>query len=127
MNCLWGSLSAKSKYSKIVNECDSFEVESNFKIKSVDNINGDNIKINYINKNLLFKTNEARVVFITAFARFRLFKMIKQYKNSICRIHTDSIILDKHIELKTGTGLGDWKIEASGQCFIKNVNNVIWN
>ena len=127
LNCLYGSLSAKSKYSKIINENDSFEVDSNFKINSVDNINGENMKINYTDKNKLFKTNEARVLFITAFARYRLFKMIKEYKHNICRIHTDSIILDKHIELKTGPGLGEWKKEAVGTCFIKNVNNVIWN
>jgi len=127
LNCLWGSLSAKSKYSKIINENDNFEVNSNFKIKSMDNINSDNIKINYTDKNKLFKTNEARVVFITAYARYKLFKMIKQYKNNIVRIHTDSIILDKYIEIKTGTGLGNWKVENVGTCFIKNINNVVFN
>jgi len=127
LNCLYGSLCAKSKYSKIISECENFEVNDSFKINSVDNLNNDTIKINYINKNKLFKTNEARVVFITAYARYRLFKLIKHYKQNICRIHTDSIILDKYIELKTGTGLGEWKIEASGQCFIKNINNIIWN
>jgi len=127
LNCLYGSLCAKSKYSKIINENDSFEVNDSFKINSVDNINGENMKINYTDKNKIFKTNEARIVFITAFARYRLFKMIKEYKHNIVRIHTDSIILDKYIEIKTGPGLGQWKKEAIGTCFIKNVNNLIWN
>ena len=43
------------------------------------------------------------------------------------RIHTDSIILDKYIEIKTGTGLGNWKVENVGTCFIKNINNVVFN
>lgn len=59
---------------------------------------------------------------ITAYGRWRLMKDVKKkdYKHLLA-FHTDSIIIKKKLEyLDIGNELGQWNLEAEGQCLILN-------
>jgi len=129
---LWGKLMERNytnKYTKtgVIELNDNEEVEY-IRPCVVDGVEGEKILIKNVDR--LYKSNYARVgAFLTSYARLKLVRMIKPYKDSIVRIHTDSITINEDIDfkdLKFSDKIGDWKEDNkySGQIKVHHVNKI---
>ena len=91
----------------------------------------DCIKVISVDYEKYFKTNYARVgTFLTSFCRLNLAKTILSTVKDITnvkRIHTDSFTtINEEYKHLLGSEIGKFKIEHSGDCIIKNVNDIKW-
>ncbi|MHA1292218.1 MAG: DNA polymerase [Promethearchaeota archaeon] len=57
---------------------------------------------------------------ITAYGRWSVLKDVWNEKKHIIAIHTDSILIDKKIDLNIGKKIGEWCLESSGKTYIIN-------
>jgi len=127
LSSLWGKLCEKVVHRVRVNNGETYEIPDTKKpiLMRPANNGGMNIYIRDVGK--VFKTDFARIgTFLTSYARMSFVRMIKPYENHIVRVHTDSVTLNKDIDVKFAVSdkLGDFKVEGKGECEIANVVNI---
>ena len=128
LTALWGGLcQTKKSYKCAYNPADPINIDTDNVLLGIQPVvKGDLIL--YAKKGHFYKTNYARMgPFLTAFVRKMMADAIFPHKEHVHRCHTDSILSDVDIDLKLSSDIGQWKIEHSGQCTIKNAMEVIWN
>ena len=127
INALWGALTQTNKKVLVNNVYENKTVTSI--MPDGDDINFESVKMTVTDRQNYFETNFARIKpFMLAYARQQTANIVLKNIDSIVRVHTDGIILNKPIE-KTqplGNKLGDLKYEGFSYCEILNSNNYIW-
>jgi hypothetical protein len=125
VNSMWGALAEKNKIKRTTRK--QVNLNNGETILSLEPL-GNEIKVCYVKDNDFYKHDYARLgTFLLAKVRRDMVKIIFPYNEHIKRFHTDGFISDVPIpSLKIGNDLGDWKLENTGRCFIKNSNNIIW-
>jgi hypothetical protein len=119
LRSLWGKLCEKAKLRKIIkdNDKDIFDLPPNAELKTIDTLDGG-IKVKYFpDASKLYKNQLARVgCFLTSYARLTFVRQVAKYKESIVRIHTDSVLLKAGCipDFKLSDDLGCWKIDDTG-------------
>ena len=128
-NSLWGALAQRNKTISKKNIEDKVNVPTNNTILNI-NENKDN-SVNFVvscDNEKKFITNYARIApFLTAMARRAIYRYAEPHKDYIVRVHTDSICLNKNVEIKTSQELGDLKAEKQGKIKITSLNDFLWN
>ena len=130
LNCLWGALGYERKYTIKQSKGKHITIFDNKKIKSIcpDQYgNWDHMIITTINKDHCpYTSNWARIKpFILAKCRSKLIKQILPYHEHIRRSHTDSMLSDIPLPIKTSSELGEFKYEGfCPTCEIVNNNTV---
>lgn len=129
LNSLWGALVQKDKYtlhSDLTKDGEENEITANLEDllnhKSIDFISETKIIIKKVSYNNLFKTNYARIKpFLLAKGRSKISKLIEPYVDHVYRCHTDSMVSDIKLPIKTSTKIGDVKyVGYYKHCIIKN-------
>ena len=127
LNALWGALT-QSNSLKVSNH-----VNANKTVMSLipvgDDINFESVDLRVANKDNYYETKFARIKpFMLAYARQNTANIVLKNIDSVVRVHTDGVILNKpiHKEQKLGNKLGDLKYEGFSYCEILNGNNYIW-
>jgi len=127
-NALWGFMSLKNKNVIRLKGSDTIDVSDLF----VDNIvNNKNVTVvKTVETSNIFKYSWARCsIFLTAYCRFQMIKIILQCPNldDIILINTDGFI-SKTIQphLVISPNIGDFKLKTQGGCIIHNSNNVVF-
>jgi len=68
-----------------------------------------------------YKTAYARLgVFLTAFGRVKLSKVVEPFLTNIHYVNTDGFVSDRDIMFECSDRLGEWKVENVGKCHIKH-------
>jgi hypothetical protein len=132
LNCLWGKLSQKNRYKKIVYDDQEFCLPEEGELQNIDVLPDGSLKLKYLSDiNKIYKNNLARLgTFLTSFARLQFYRAVKPYEGEIIRIHTDSICVRVGTDvsgLRISNEMGEWKIEKQGNLEIKHVNNLVWS
>lgn len=129
LNCLWGTLCQKSSKMLTLKTDSEYQIPDNYDILSVVPFGENFIKLRLYDPVNIYKYRYARMgPFLTSYGRYRLCHDIKDIADSIVQIHTDGFIV-KDItpkNIKIGTDIGDYKLEKTGTCNIKHVNDVDW-
>jgi hypothetical protein len=92
----------------------------------------DGLKVITTDYEKYYKTNYARLgTFLTSFCRLNIAKTIlstvKEITN-VKRIHTDGfIIVGEEYKQLLGSEIGKFKVERSGDCIIRNANDIEWS
>jgi hypothetical protein len=96
MNALWGSLSQRNKYNKIITNDTELTIPDQGEIIGFSCTRAGDLKIKYnSNKNKLFKRDEGRwSCFFTSFTRMQIARQLQPYTNNIVRIQTDGFIVN---------------------------------
>jgi uncharacterized protein YuzE len=129
MNSLWGSLSQRNKYNKIVNDDIELTIPDQGEIIGFSCTRAGDLKIKYnSNRNKLFKRDEGRwSCFFTSFTRMQIARQLQPYVDNIVRIQTDGFILNRNIDINLdfGPNIGQWKKEYEKEIQINAVNDII--
>jgi hypothetical protein len=117
LNCLWGALCQQNLYTFIhdIEKHGDYEPFENTEILEVIPLNNEytKVKITQIKKNSRFETNFARInPFLMAKCRSIMAKTIQPYVEHVKFCHTDSMISDIELPIKTGDELGDLAYEG---------------
>jgi hypothetical protein len=129
ISSLWGACGEILKYKTSVKYSEECCVD-----KAIIDIHkyDDGLKVITTDYEKYYKTNYARLgTFLTSFCRLNIAKTIlstvKEITNVI-RIHTDSFtVINEEYKHLLGSEIGKFKIEHSGDCIIRNVNNIEWS
>jgi hypothetical protein len=118
LNSLWGSLCQKNEIVYRTNKKEPLIFDD------ADTTTVLYDKIKYYNKDDYYKLPYARFgVFITSYARYRMYKLSHQFQDKIVRIHTDSFMVKDDFDISEyitiGDGLGEFKEET------KNTENMM--
>jgi len=60
--------------------------------------------------------NPVYAAILTANTRAKVFKLATQYEDDVIAFATDSILMKEKHKIKQGKTLGDWELQAHGQC-----------
>jgi len=121
-NSLWGALCQYKKIIRKENKDGEINIPSDDSIVHIDEHYAMTI-----NNQQMFMTNYARIgCFLTAMGRRAINKLVEPYKQYCVRIHTDSMTLNKNVEVKTSNKLGELKLEKSGTIKIRKLNDFDW-
>ena len=129
LTCLWGSLTEKNVYKKIVynNDDSIFVVPDEAELLEFVPVNSGN-KVKYLSdKTKLYKHPEARLGgFLTAYSRMFVSRQLQPHESKIVRIHTDGVIFSEDVktDFKIDKELGNWKQEYKQNIEIEHVNCV---
>ena len=132
LTCLWGALCKTMKYSKSTAEAEASIDLSDTNIKYIvpndSTMKHDTVTYSKKTESRYQFTFGRFKPFILAFARSKLMQTADKYRDHIVRIHTDSMVMDANVKtnLDIGTGIGQWKIEKSGNLDITNLNKLSW-
>jgi hypothetical protein len=133
LNPLWGYMCRRNTMKKIVNRNSSEDLfVEGYQFESIESIDDEMYTVISSSHEKPFKTNFARLVFITSYSRYMLAKRLLPYKDLIVRIHTDSMTLTKPVHdykgipgsLKLGNKIGDWHIEKEKSGLEVNIIHV---
>lgn len=124
LNCLWGSLSQSNEM--IFNVSEEYESwNENMILHKLELQDDGSYRVTLINKLKRFETNYARIKpFLLAKGRVRIAQLYEDYVDNVKRVHTDGFISDIELPLTMSNKLGEFKLEAVGNCVIKNCNSV---
>ena len=129
ISSLWGSCGEILRYKNSVKYSEECCIEKNIiDIHKYD----DGLKVITVDYEKYYKTNYARLgTFLTSFCRLNIAKTIlstvKEITN-VKRIHTDGfIIVGEEYNHLLGSEIGKFKVEHSGDCIIRNVNDIEWS
>lgn len=118
MTPLWGGLMEKNKYTKR-GKLEDIDILEN----PIDEFNSTDkgIRFRFYDKENLFKYDYARIgPFITAQGRYMISKEIEPHLDFVKRVHTDGFVVDKKLNIKLSSKLGEIKLENHGKCRIVN-------
>jgi hypothetical protein len=113
LNCLWGALCQKNKISHVVfDDSDAIDLPQDIQVFKITPFR-EGAKVDYYKNDRMFKTNFARIMpFLLAKARATISAIMEPYVDHVVYCHTDSMIVNKAIEIQTGNGLGELKYEG---------------
>lgn len=122
LNILWGSLVEANKTKQRFTPGESIRIPENSTIVQTCHMNfGNKHEIHTQDNTVYFKHDFARIKpFILSKGRYKISTTILPYAGDLLFCHTDSMILSKRPDIKTGTGLGDLRDE--GYCESLNIN-----
>ena len=129
ISSLWGSCGEILRYKNSVKYSEECCIEKNIiDIHKYD----DGLKVITVDYEKYYKTNYARLgTFLTSFCRLNIAKTILSTVKEIInvkRIHTDGfIIVGEEYNHLLGSEIGKFKVEHSGDCIIRNVNDIEWS
>lgn len=131
LTLFWGSLTAPYKiYQKKLDIFNASETalpeNSEIVTMTPHNLENNMYIVKYrLKHESYFKTNYARIgKFLTSFAREEMYKIIKDNRSEVIRVHTDGLYITKKLKLKISEYYGDWKEEHYNKVIINNLNNV---
>lgn len=121
LNCIWGTLCQKNTITKTHGNDDeeilNFRELKNAYLK----LKGRFVSGIMKEEMYTYKTAYARLgVFLTAFGRVKLSKVVEPFLTNIHYVNTDGFVSDKEIPFKCSDRLGEWKVENYGKCYIKH-------
>ena len=64
--------------------------------------------------------------FLTALSRKAMYSTLRDHRDSVYRVHTDGLIVDKKMDLKMSKQMGHWKLANAATVVIHNSNFVDW-
>ena len=139
LNTLWGALCQRNRsyydISDTINLSEPFDYPEEEILESITPTNNTSWTLQFSNPNNLFKGEYPRIApFILAQGCKIISKTIEPYKDKVKRIHTDGFILSEdpitspliNCPKDASVTLKALKFEKEGECYIKNVNQVIW-
>lgn len=121
MNCLWGALGQRTKEFRN-------DEEGEIETDHPDNIyiyprHGEKMIIKTIKG---FKRPFARIgPFITSTGRVRMSRIVEPYRDEVYRVHTDGFYTTADDVSNIGAGLGQLKLEKTGEYEINSLNDII--
>lgn len=128
ISIMWGSLSKKdTKYMSVDMSQDNGKIDfGEYDILSFTCDKEQNKIVYKLISNDVFVSDWARIApFILSFVRNQFMKKVLKYKDSIIRIHTDSIWIpnDTETDFEIGTNMGQWKCKKLGDVVINSLND----
>lgn len=123
LNCLWGALCQMNRKHHKMGTADAYEVRDDCVIDSLTPYDDENIMITYHEQNNLYANRYARIEpFVLSNGRYLLYSTMKDHHEKLVYVHTDGVICDRKLDIKTGDKLGDLKFEGfRHDCVIKNI------
>jgi hypothetical protein len=127
LRALWGALCQKNEYKMIVDFETEFEPREDKEVTTMNIIpDQDKYEVYTVTKDKPYETNYARMKpFLLSKARIKISKLIEPYHEHIHKCHTDSMLSDIELPIKTSLKLGDIKLEDVFNGTIVNSNTVI--
>ena len=101
LNFLWGALCEKRLTKKYIKEDQIFELEDNFRLKSIKSsmINDDELIIKTQHNHKMFRHSFARLFcFLLAKGRYLMSTLMRPFINDVIRCHTDGFTCSKYPE-----------------------------
>lgn len=126
LNCIWGKLIQKNKISFIHDiEKDGEWIQyKNTQVLDYTPLNKEftKVRITKVDYKTPFETNFSRIgPFLMASVRVKMAKTIQPYIDHVKYSHTDSMVTDIKLDIKTGPEMGD--LEYEGYCENANIKN----
>ena len=112
LNLVWGALTQRHKIFRNLSKSG----HSNLHIQHIKT-NNDDILVEQYKNDKLFKYPYARLgVFLTAYGRCHISKIIEPYKEYVRRVHTDGFLLEGNTkQIFTGSKMGELKLEYEAE------------
>lgn len=120
LNSLWGALCKKQLVEKYIDTTSTtvYTIPNEYDLSRVDVMSENILKLKMEKTGKRFVTDYARMgPFLTAFGRYHMMKYAKKYRNTIVKIHTDSISINQDVilsDLPISEKIGCCKVEKSG-------------
>ena len=115
MNCLWGALGESNLKTIPYNIFEEDDLHGNNQVVEMIATNEEGTEgfQKVVDPDKYFEYDLARIKpFLLAKGRKKISETIKPYVNNLLYAHTDSLIVDKPIDIKTGTNIGDLMYEG---------------
>ena len=130
---IWGGMTEKNKKNFVLKKSDKrLDIPDDYEITHTHPCK--NGRMFHVSPYQPYKKPYARIgPFITSSRRNYLSNVIEPFIDNVYRCHTDSFLIDNVIlddvkkSIVIDDKIGNFKIEKSGKCYIKNVCNIEWS